>query len=58
MKYQYFKFIFVPISNKLGTKHTREFKAIDYEHALKQAKREEKFCVKGKQVYKLLEETK
>lgn len=55
-RYFYYTFIYEPISKSLGTKHQRTFKAIDYEHALIQAKREEKFSVNGKQVYKLMEE--
>lgn len=51
--YYYYDFDFVPISNDLGTKHTRTFKATTYENALKQARKEAGFTMNGKQVYRL-----
>lgn len=54
MKYYYYNFIFMPISKDLGTKHTRTFKATNYENALKQARKEATgFKQDGKQVYEL-----
>ena len=58
MKYHYYDFTFEPRYTNLGTKHTRRYKAIDLEHALKQAKRDEKFSVDGQQVYKVADNGK
>ena len=51
-RYCYYTFTFEPISQDLGTKHQRTFKAIDYGHALKQVDSYVSFKVNGKQVYK------
>lgn len=54
-KYKWFEFAFEPIRRgELGSDHKRWFKAIDYEHALKQAQREERFEVDGQRVYRLV----
>ena len=54
-KYKWFEFAFEPVRpGHLGSDHKRWFKAIDYDHALKQAKKVEDFKVDGQQVYKLV----
>lgn len=52
-----FKFTYEPIYEDLGTKHTRIFRAKNYENALKRAKKEEKFKFEGRQVYRLVYES-
>lgn len=56
MKYRYFKIEFEPIDriNIGGSKHNRYYKAIDIEHAMKQARKDEKWRNdEGQQVYRL-----
>lgn len=59
-KYRYFKIYFEPIDPKYcGSNHSREYKAIDIEHAMKQAKKDETWRNdEDRQVYRLTGEWK
>lgn len=51
-KYKWFTIKFEPnYPGILGSKHTREYKAMTLENAMKRAREDEKFCVSGMQVY-------
>ena len=52
--YKTFKFKFIPLFDDIGSQHFTTFKAKDYEHALKQARKYESFKCYGKQIYKLV----
>ena len=56
LKYHRFTFCLEPIDKiKIGgSKHTIDIKSIDLEHAIKHAKKYEKFSINGKQVYRLV----
>ena len=53
-KYKWFTIEFVPnYPGILGSKHTREYKAMTLENAMRKAREDEKFCVSGMQVYRI-----